>query len=192
MTDDHRVALHLVADKVLLPVSEEPAEPEGGGGRRQGAPVRRRVGAEQHGDDASAAQEARAAGGGAAAARAAAADGAAAFARLRAGEAGEAQVLQRGTLQRHHGPDQARQARLPQQGLHLHPLANTPAAVAVAIAVVIAVVVNFAVVLEFSDLHRVTLPACVRALYLDWMGALLVGCVCTEEFLVLESFVEME
>jgi hypothetical protein len=103
--------LHYVlsrAAEVLLPAPEEPAEPGGGGGRRQGAPVRRRGGAEQHPDDAAAAEEARAAGGGAAAARAAAAGRAGAVARVRAGEPGQAQVLQRGAVQRHHGPGQAR------------------------------------------------------------------------------------
>jgi hypothetical protein len=108
--------------QVLLPVAQEPAEAEGGAGRRQGAAVRRRVRAEQHFDDAAAEEEEDAAGGGPAASRAAEADGATAVAGVRAGQAGEAQVLHRGALQRHHGPDQDGQGRQTQQGLHLHRL----------------------------------------------------------------------
>jgi hypothetical protein len=185
------------ADQVLLPAAEEPARAGGGGGGRQGAAVRRRVGPEQHRDDAAAAQEARAGGGGAAAARAAAAGGAAAVARVRAGQARRPQVLHRGAVPRHHGPDQARQARLPRQGLHLHPLARAKAKHARARACC-----PRRFVLHLSSLSVVVillLPpacACVRAcVTFGCMGPLLLGCchVCTEDFfffsfLVLESF----
>jgi hypothetical protein len=112
----------LRAGQVLLPVAQEHPEPEGCGGRRQGAAVRRRVRPEQHADDAAAAEEEDAASGGATAAGGDEAGGAAAVAGVRAGQAGEAQVLQRGALQRHHGPDQDGQGRQAQQGMHLHQL----------------------------------------------------------------------